>query len=365
MSNAYNVPLRQPAPDFQTFREVLLGKKPAKKVHLVELIFDREIIEAVVRECLGKVPVPSEDADFSTYWDQRIAFWYRLGYDYIRVDGGVLVPFSQTKTGHDSSEVFQGSREWVDEGFGPIQSWKDFEQYPWEVMEFQHLRHFEYVSRHLPEGMKMMVCPCSGVFEISAESMLGFEGMSYLLYENPELVQAVFDKVGSILLQFYQNVSGMDNVAGFFQGDDLGYKTSTFLSPMHLRKLVFPWHRKFRDLAHSRDQMYWLHCCGNVQKVFPEMLETIGMDAFHSFQDAILPVDQFQQRYGDQLATLGGLDVDILVRGDERQVRQATRNILQRCMPNRYAFGSGNSIANYIPLANFLAMLDEATRWER
>jgi len=29
----------------------------------------------------------------------------------------------------------------------------------------------------------------------------------------------------------------------------------------------------------------------------------------------------------------------------------------------RFAFGSGNTIANYIPLKNYAIMLDEARRW--
>ena len=38
----------------------------------------------------------------------------------------------------------------------------------------------------------------------------------------------------------------------------------------------------------------------------------------------------------------------------------ATRRILEACMPGGgYALGSGNSVANYVKVENFLAMLDE------
>jgi uroporphyrinogen decarboxylase len=30
-----------------------------------------------------------------------------------------------------------------------------------------------------------------------------------------------------------------------------------------------------------------------------------------------------------------------------------------------YVLGTGNSVANYIPLPNYLAMLDEGRRWNR
>ena len=54
--------------------------------------------------------------------------------------------------------------------------------------------------------MKMMICPTSGVFEISSEYLLGFEGMSYLLYEDYKLVKSVFDRVGEIIYEFYENI---------------------------------------------------------------------------------------------------------------------------------------------------------------
>jgi uroporphyrinogen decarboxylase len=32
-------------------------------------------------------------------------------------------------------------------------------------------------------------------------------------------------------------------------------------------------------------------------------------------------------------------------------------------MPTRYALGSGNSVTNYVPVENYLIMLDEGVRY--
>ena len=40
------------------------------------------------------------------------------------------------------------------------------------------------------------------------------------------------------------------------------------------------------------------------------------------------------------------------------------RETLDECMPGRYALGSGNTIENYIPVENYLAMLEEGLRWK-
>ena len=48
---------------------------------------------------------------------------------------------------------------------------------------------------------------------------------------------------------------------------------------------------------------------------------------------------------------------------EEDELRAYVREILDECMPHRFALGSGNTVANYIPVRNYLAMLDEARQW--
>ena len=84
-------------------------------------------------------------------------------------------------------------------------------------------------------------------------------------------------------------------------------------------------------------------------------------------KDIIMPVEDAYQRWGDRASILGGVDMDILARGGEEQVRARTRAILDACGANGtgYCLGSGNTIATYVPLANYLAMLDEGRCWNR
>ena len=43
-----------------------------------------------------------------------------------------------------------------------------------------------------------------------------------------------------------------------------------------------------------------------------------------------------------------------------KEIKQSIKRILNACMPGgRFALGSGNSISNYIPVKNFLIMLEE------
>jgi len=211
--------------------------------------------------------------------------------------------------------------------------------------------------------MQMLVCPSSGVFEVASEHILGFEGMAYLIADNPGLVEAVFDRVGRAILSFYEQVVEMDGVGGFFQGDDLGFKTGTFLSPALLRRWVIPWHRRFANLAHEYGKLYLLHCCGDISRVMDDFIDDAGIDGLHSFQDEIFSVAEFRRRWGVRTAALGGVDVDKLCQFPEARLRTYVRGVLDACMPKRYALGSGNSITEYTPVHNYLVMLDEGRRW--
>ena len=57
---------------------------------------------------------------------------------------------------------------------------------------------------------------------------------------------------------------------------------------------------------------------------------------------------------------IGGIDVDFLCRSDEQSIRRRVRDTLNVCQAGGgYCLGTGNSVANYIPLDNYLAMVDE------
>jgi uroporphyrinogen decarboxylase len=66
------------------------------------------------------------------------------------------------------------------------------------------------------------------------------------------------------------------------------------------------------------------------------------------------------RKYGSRIAILGGIDVDFLCRAEEDSIRKRVQETLKVCMQDTgYCLGTGNTVANYIPFKNYLAMLDE------
>ena len=62
--------------------------------------------------------------------------------------------------------------------------------------------------------------------------------------------------------------------------------------PEHLRKFVFPWHKRIVETIHKFGKPAILHSCGNLIEVMDDIIEDMGYDAKHSFEDAIMPVEE-------------------------------------------------------------------------
>ena len=143
----------------------------------------------------------------------------------------------------------------------------------------------------------------------------------------------------------------------------MGFRSGTLVRPDDLRRYILPWHKRFAQITHAAGLPFFLHSCGRVDEIMDDLIDDVRIDAKHSFEDAICPVEQFKRQYGDRIGVLGGVDIDVLARRSPGQVRRYTREKIEACAPGgRFAIGSGNSIPDYIPVENYLTMLDEALR---
>ena len=352
--------LPKPQPNFEQLRRVL-QRGPCDRVPLVELA----IAEETLAELHGGPLIPLSRQDgaqqFREGMRQRIQLWQALGYDYYRTRAEI--PFVMaTMAARNTAAAATADRQWVNEHEGLIKSLADFEAYPWPALSAIDFSAAEAAAGALPDGMGLMGFS-GGVLEWSS-NLLGLESMMLLLYDDPELVRAVVDRVGQTIYDAFRVFCQMDRVFAIWLGDDMGFKTATLLQPQHLRQYILPWHKRYAELAHQTGRLFLLHSCGHVEAVMPDLIEDVRIDAKHSFEDVIVPVEEFKQRWGKRVAVLGGVDVDLLSRGTEDDIRRRTGQILAACAPGGgYACGSGNSITNYMPTANYLAMIETIHRF--
>ena len=338
-----------PRPDFTRLERVLRRQGEPDRVPFFELhsqLGDRVLGELGI-EVAGGDP---EDLGLR----RHVACMHALGYDYCNAGvRGFRFPMTEqpkTMTAH-------GERSYLTAATHTIGGRKDFESYPWPDLSAVDPSPLEDVKRLLPEGMRV-IAGSSGVLE-NVMWLLGYEGMAYLLADDEPLVATMFEEVGSRIAALVDLQASFDSVGAMVMGGDMGYSTQTLVSPAVLRTYVFPWHRKIVEASHRHGKPIILHSCGNLSAVMEDII-ACGWDARHSFEDKIEPVWAAKERWGDRIAVLGGFDMDRIVRMSEPEVRAYTRTLIGRCAPGGgWALGTGNSVPVYVPVANYLAMLEE------
>lgn len=356
-----HIPLAHARPDITSFVDALMGRKQLDHAPLVEYIVDDVVMRPVLAGMLDRpwVPPGTDRAQLAAFLDNTIAFWHGMGYDFIRFEQSLPFPEHQTIIA-DAAPASDKDRAWPDEHHGVIMTWEDFERYPWPRVEDFDFYQLDYLNAHLPEGMGFISSHGGGVFE-HLSWIMSFEGLCTALYETPDLVRAITDRLGTLMTGFYEHLLDLDHLAVVFPGDDMGYRSATMVSPRDLRTYVLPWHKKFAAMAHEHGRPYFLHSCGKILAIMDDLIDDVGIDGKHSFEDAIIPAEEFQTRYGRRIAVLGGVDINILSGKTPAEVRARVHELITRCGPaGRYAIGSGNSVPSYVPFENYLAMIDEA-----
>ncbi|MCM8769074.1 MAG: hypothetical protein NC911_05285, partial [Candidatus Omnitrophica bacterium] len=342
--------------------ETVLRKKESTRVHYVELFLDSEVQKAVAQRF--HLPEGIDSQDLNTRMSARLSIHQFLGYDMIRAyplnyDWPLKrIPAPDTT----ADEKNRGERAWQDEHQGPISDWADFENYPWPDPNKADFSEFDWCEKNLPENMAFYALTAH-ILEYTSW-LMGYERLCLALFDQPDLVDAIFQKVGENQLALTERMVQYKKLGVVWGSDDMGFKSGCMVSPQVLIDKALPWHRRCAELAHQAGKMYFLHSCGKLDDIMEVLIETVRIDAKHSWEDAILPVTEAKKRWGKRIGILGGIDVSFLCQATEDQVRRYVRQTLDACLPGGgYCLGTGNSVANYIPLENYLAMLDEGRHY--
>lgn len=360
-STSFSVPVNL---DWEGLVRCIRREGTPDRVYHIELFIDWEVQEEVCRRYGVLEGLDPADADFALR--RQVAIQRFLGYDYVRCGlDGMDMPLKHVGTEDTAALAREGGRNYMEEHAGPITNWDEFESYPWADPEAASTHSLEWYSENLPQDMCIIG---SGGFAHFAEYLMwlmAYETLCYSLYDQRDLVKAISDRLTGMFRVMLRRMLEFDRVKIVMGSDDMGFRTQTLISPDDMREFVLPGHKLMARMSHDAGRPYILHSCGNLRAIMEDLVEDVGIDARHSFEDVIEPVLEAYENYGDRIAILGGIDVDFLCRATEEQLRRRVRDTLEECMPGGgYCLGSGNSVTNYIPVDNYLAMLDEGRRFE-
>lgn len=338
--------MRKREPNFENIKKVMAREVPERPV-LFELFMNMPLYERLTGEALPK------GADLMSCLKKTIDAFAIAGYDYATIHASDFhfFPYELRKASTARTRSLNDVPAFTDEA--------SYEKFKWmEPRDFDDGR-VEKLSHYLPDGMKLLVMGPGGVLE-NLIDLMGYDNLCMMLYDEPELVKEVTDQIGERLLAYYEPVVQNDAVGMICSNDDWGFNTQTLLSPADLRKYIFPWHKRIAALAHAHNKPCMLHSCGYFEDIIEDITD-MGFDARHSYEDNILPVEEAYERYHDRFGILGGIDVDFMCRSTPEAITRRCHAMLERTKERGgYALGTGNSVPEYVPYENYMAMIKAA-----
>lgn len=363
--------------DFEHLRKVIMRETREGPIPIIELSADAEIMAAATGidfppSDYNRLKTMYQDGSLAEmdqetmetgirFMDLSMSFSKIVGYDY--VTSTVIVPIRRTGANLKNDPNYEETvRTWQQEHQGLIMNREDYDAFAWPSIDSINIMALDLLQGVMLPEMKALCC-VMGIFE-DLRVLMGVEQMAYQSIDEPELLGDILENLTVLCEAAVDRAAAHPACGAIFYADDLGHTNSTMVSPAFLRKWLFPRQKRIADACHRHGKPFILHCCGQVDAIMEDLIETVGIDAKHSYQDNIEPVEEAYRKYGDRIAILGGMDVDLLSRGKTDQVRARTREILEACAPGGgYCMGSGNSLPNFVNVENYYTMLDETRKW--
>ncbi|TVQ23182.1 MAG: hypothetical protein EA382_10590 [Spirochaetaceae bacterium] len=341
-------------PDFEQFLKVLRRELPDRPT-LFEFSLNPRLCERLAGRPAPIVPDGGDRSDRITAY-RELGRWYSdvfssAGYDYVCLPPNVACPGYRFRGDAHTKIASHSLNE------RPLISNRDdFERFPWPDPSTLAPAILDAVTSHLPEGARALVFSPFGVLE-NLVDLIGYDDLCFMLVDDRQLVADVTARICTSLLGLYRLVVAHPAIGAVMANDDWGFKTQTMISPSDLREFVYPTHREIVRIARGADKQVLLHSCGQLREVMDDIIDEIGYDAKHSFEDIIDPVETVYDTWGERIAILGGIDVGFLCDSTPREITKRCAQMLERASERGgYALGSGNSIPHYVPDESYFAM---------
>ncbi len=217
------------------------------------------------------------------------------------------------------------------------------------------LRAIRYIRRRVPDRAITML---SRNDFAASWFLCGMDVLMVAYIENPDFADRLAEMVSEYYLELFRLCvkAGVDVV---FLTDDYAFKSGTLFSRNHFERFVLPWLAHGVRAVHDAGGLCVKHTDGNISGIIDLLVDT-GIDGLGPLEPAANnDLVELQQAWGDRIALVGNIDVDLLSRGTAKEVTSATESLVRRMAPRGgYVLSSGNTITASVKPENFRAMID-------
>jgi uroporphyrinogen decarboxylase len=196
-----------------------------------------------------------------------------------------------------------------------------------------------------------------------ATFMRGMENVLVDVALNPVFVERLLRRLSDYILQTMDVLFDRFEFDAIAVSDDYGTQKAMIMSPDSWRRLVKPPLAAIFTMAKDHGRYTFLHSCGNIVPIIEDLIE-MGLHILHPVQPEAMDVQQLKRDFGQALTFCGGLRTqDLLPRGTPQQVRDEVRRLKEVMgAGGGYILEPGITLQADVPLANMIAMIEEAQR---
>ncbi len=245
----------------------------------------------------------------------------------------------------------------------PITCREDFEAYTCPDPELPG-RDLELrqTIRNNEESQLAITCGVQGPLT-TAWLLMGFENISFALYDDPELLESVF-AMSNDFFKKAAKIAVECGIDGIWISEDLGDSKSVFFRKDLYIKHFYPYFKDLVDYVDSLGVPALLHSCGNIYD-YLDLIADTKIKSIHPLQrTAGMDLKRVKREYGKRFCIIGNIDSSgTLPYGSPEDVRAEVRQaIADAGAGGGYVLASDHSLHDGIPIENITAMFDEGLK---
>ncbi|MDZ7342532.1 MAG: hypothetical protein ONB27_14330, partial [candidate division KSB1 bacterium] len=181
------------------------------------------------------------------------------------------------------------------------------------------------------------------------------------VYERPEFVKELLRIVTDKLIEYLDFCWEEEKLPvpkDFAWTDDL----AAGLSAEVYQKIVLPYEKKLRF---HFDGYLSFHMCGKTDHLLEIFRDELKINEYQGFGYEV-DLDRIGQIMGGKVVLIGNVNPMLIHSGTPEQVREATRNVIEKLAPYRgLIVQDGNNIPPGSPIENINAMMEAAEMYGR
>jgi uroporphyrinogen decarboxylase len=246
-------------------------------------------------------------------------------------------------------------RYWAHGKVAAICSDEDFEAFPWPSPEDFDLSVLDELDRALPENFKISFA-VGKLFNLGWW-LMGFDTYAYALVDNPGLIERLHTKISELQTAVVERALDHKSVGMVWHADDMAYRTGLMVGPELFREQIFPVYKRMNDMCKQRDVPTCFHSDGKMDDLIDDIINA-GFDAFNPIEPVAMDIRALKKRVEGRLSLIGNVDLSYtLTRGTPAEVEEEVKGLIRDLAPGGgYALASANSVPEYVPWENLVAM---------